>query len=72
MSERITFNTKQCGGRPCIRGMRIRVQDVLSMLASGMSREEILEDYDYLEIEDINACLEYAAAETAHPVLVAQ
>lgn len=72
MSERITFNPKQCGGRPCIRGMRIRVQDVLSMLASGMTRQEILDDYDYLESEDINACLEYAAAESAHPVLLAQ
>jgi uncharacterized protein (DUF433 family) len=72
MRERITFNPKQCGGRPCIRGMRIRVQDVLSMLASGMTQQDILEDYDYLEAEDINACLEYAAAETAHPVLLAQ
>ncbi|MGJ8656032.1 MAG: DUF433 domain-containing protein [Akkermansiaceae bacterium] len=72
MRERITFNSKQCGGRPCIRGMRIRVQDVLSMLASGMTQEEILEDYDYLEADDIIACLEYAAAEMAHPVLVAQ
>lgn len=72
MSERITFNPKQCGGRPCIRGMRIRVQDVLSMLASGMSQQEILEDYDYLEAEDIHACLEYAAAEAAHPVLLAK
>ncbi|MFT5905356.1 MAG: hypothetical protein ACI9E1_000953 [Cryomorphaceae bacterium] len=72
MSERITFNPKQCGGRPCIRGMRIRVQDVLSMLASGMTQQEILEDYEYLEAEDIHACLEYAAAETAHPVLLAQ
>lgn len=72
MSDRITYNPNQCGGRPCIRGMRIRVQDVLSMLASGMSRQEILEDYDYLEAEDINACLEYAAAEASHPVLVAQ
>ncbi len=72
MSERITFNPKQCGGRPCIRGMRIRVQDVLSMLASGMTRQEILDDYDYLESEDINACLEYAAAESAHPVLITQ
>jgi len=52
--------------------MRIRVQDVLSMLASGMKRKEILEDYPYLEPDDITACLEYAAAETNHPVLLAQ
>ncbi len=68
--DRITFNPKQCGGRPCIRGMRIRVKDVLDLLAAGVSREEILEDYPYLEAEDIQACLEYAAIEADHPVLV--
>ena len=62
MNERITFNLSQCGGRPCIRGMRIRVKDVLEMLAAGVSQAEILEDYPYLEPEDILACLEYAAA----------
>lgn len=70
-SERITFNQDQCGGRPCIRGMRIRVKDVLDLLASGVPREEILEDLPYLEAEDIAACLDYAAAEIDHPVLVA-
>jgi predicted nuclease of predicted toxin-antitoxin system/uncharacterized protein (DUF433 family) len=72
MTERITFNLKQCGGRPCIRGMRMRVKDVLDLLAAGVPEKEILEDYPYLEAEDITACLEYAAAETDHPVLVAQ
>lgn len=72
MSDRITFNKNQCGGRPCIRGMRIRVKDVLDLLAAGISREEILEDYPYLESADIAACLEYAAAEADHPVLVAR
>jgi uncharacterized protein (DUF433 family) len=69
-NKRITFNPDQCGGRPCIRGMRIRVKDVLDLLAEGVPREEILEDFPYLEAEDITACLAYAAAETDHPVLV--
>lgn len=71
MIERITFNPNQCGGRPCIRGLRIRVKDVLDLLAADVSEVEILEDYSYLEPEDIAACLEYAAAEVDHPVLVA-
>lgn len=69
--ERITFNPNQCGGRPCIRGMRVRVKDVLDLLSSGVSRAEILEDFPYLEDEDITACLEYAAEQVDHPVLVA-
>ena len=69
MNERITFDPAQCGGRPCIRGMRIRVKDVLDLLAAGTGREEILEDFPYLEDADITACLEYAAAGTDHPVL---
>lgn len=68
--ERITFDPNQCGGRPCIRGMRIRVKDVLDLLAAGVREAEILEDYPYLEAEDIRACLEYAAAEADHPILV--
>ncbi|HEX9005322.1 MAG TPA: DUF433 domain-containing protein, partial [Blastocatellia bacterium] len=61
--DRITYNPNQCGGRPCIRGMRIRVNDVLDMLAGGATEQEILQDYPYLEPEDIRACLEYAAAQ---------
>lgn len=72
MNERITFNPEQCGGRPCIRGMRIRVKDILELLAAKVSRTEILEDFPYLEPDDIDACLEYAAAEADHPVLIAQ
>jgi len=72
MSERITFDPEQCGGRPCIRGMRVRVKDVLDLLAAGLAEKEILEDYPYLEAGDIAACLEYAAAEADHPVLVAE
>lgn len=68
---RITFNPLQCGGRPCIRGMRIRVKDVLDLIAAGVSEAEILADYPDLEAADIKACLEYAAAQLDHPVLVA-
>lgn len=67
--ERITFNPNQCGGRPCIRGMRIRVKDVLDLLAAKVPEAEILADYPDLEAEDIQACLEYAAAQLDHPVL---
>lgn len=65
--HRITLNPEQCGGRPCIRGLRIRVGDVLGLLAAGASREEILEDYPYLEAEDITAVLEFAAKQSDHP-----
>jgi uncharacterized protein (DUF433 family) len=67
--NRITVNPNQCGGRPCIRGMRIRVKDILELLAAGVSREEILQDYPYLENDDITAALEYAALQSDHPVL---
>jgi uncharacterized protein (DUF433 family) len=71
MSElhRITFNPAQCGGRPCIRGMRIRVKDILNMLAAGATAAEILESYPDLEREDIQASLEYAAAQVDHAVM---
>lgn len=68
--ERITYNPNQCGGRPCIRGMRIRVNDVLDMLAAGASEQEILQDYPYLEPDDIRACLEYASAQVNHAIVV--
>lgn len=70
-NERITINPQQCGGRPCVRGMRIRVKDVLDMLAGGASPEEILADYPDLEADDIRACVAYAARYLDHPVLVA-
>jgi uncharacterized protein (DUF433 family) len=69
--ERITFNPNQCGGRPCIRGMRIRVKDVLDMLAGGATQEEILADFPDLEAEDICACIAYAARYVDHTVLAA-
>ena len=66
---RITINPAQCGGRPCIRGMRMRVKDLLDLLAAGVSQEEILRDYPYLEKEDIQAVLEFAAAQSDHVML---
>ena len=68
--HRITVNPGQCGGRPCLRGLRVRVKDVLDLLASGASREQILSDYPYLEGEDITAALEFAAKQSDHPVLL--
>jgi len=69
--DRITTNPAQCGGRPCVRGMRIRVKDVLDMLAGGASADEILRDFPDLEADDIRACIAYAARYVDHPVLVA-
>ena len=60
-SEIITLEAGKRGGKPCIRGMRITVYDVLSYLAGGMTQQEILEDFPYLTEEDIRACLSYAA-----------
>ena len=67
--SRITVDPDMCGGRPCIRGLRVRVKDVLEMLASGMTKEDILKDFPYLEADDISASLEYAAKHVDHPVL---
>jgi uncharacterized protein (DUF433 family) len=67
--ERITVDPEICGGRPCIRGLRVRVKDILDMLAGGSTRAEILQDYPYLEDEDITAALEFASRATDHPVL---
>ena len=67
--DRITMDPEICAGRPCIRGLRIRVKDVLDLLAAGATREEILADYPYLEADDITAVLEFAARQNDHPVL---
>ena len=69
--ERITINPEQCGGRPCIRGMRIRVIDVLDLFAAGLSAEQILEEMPDLEMDDLRAALQYAARRLDHPVLAA-
>jgi uncharacterized protein (DUF433 family) len=67
--ERITVDPEQCGGKPCIRGMRIRVKDVLEMLGSGMTEADILAEFPYLEVGDIRASQLYAARLTDHTVL---
>ena len=59
LPDRITFDSAVCGGRPCIRGMRIRVSDIVGMMAAGMERNEILADHPYLEPADIDAALAY-------------
>jgi uncharacterized protein (DUF433 family) len=71
MSElhRITTHPDLCGGRPTIRSLRIRVKDVLDLLASGASHQEIIDDYPQLEPGDVIAALEYAARQSDHPVL---
>jgi uncharacterized protein (DUF433 family) len=69
--NRITVRADQCHGYPCIRGLRLRVIDVLEMLGGGMTNEEILAAYPYLESADIRACLIYAAREMNHPVVSA-
>ena len=69
VTERISVDPSRCGGRPCIRNLRVRVKDVLDLLAVGASREEILTDYPYLEDEDITAALEFAARQADHPIL---
>lgn len=69
--DRITIEPGKMGGRPCIRGMRIRVTDILEMLAGGASQEQILKDFPYLEADDIRASLAYAAVELSHPVIAA-
>ena len=69
--DRITVNPEQCGGRPCIRGMRIRVIDVLDLLASGLSADAVLEELPDLQPEDIHAALRYASRRLDHPRLAA-
>ncbi len=71
MSElhRITVNPGQCGGRPCVRGLRVRVKDILEMLAAGTTPVQILEDFPYLEPGDITASLEFAARQADHPIV---
>ena len=69
--ERITINPEQCGGRPCIRGMRIRVIDVLDLYAAGLNAEQILEEMPDLEADDLKAALQYASRKLDHPVFAA-
>ncbi len=67
--QRVTIEPGKCGGRPCIRGKRIRVTDILELLANGASVEEIVEDYPTLERDDVLAAIAYAALQTSHTVI---
>jgi len=69
--NRITIDPEQCGGRPCVRGMRIRVSDVLDLLANGLTAPQVIEELPDLELADIQACLQYASRKLNHPVLTA-
>jgi uncharacterized protein (DUF433 family) len=71
LQSRITVNPKQCGGRPCIRGMRIRVTDVLDLLSNGLGHAEILDEMPDLEADDIKAAVAFARQRVDHPVLAA-
>jgi uncharacterized protein (DUF433 family) len=71
LAERITVNPDQCGGGPCVRGMRIRVSDVLDLLANGLAREQVLKELSDLESEDISACLRFASRRLDHPIVAA-
>jgi uncharacterized protein (DUF433 family) len=67
--SRITVNPNQCGGKPCVRGMRIRVTDVLELISNGLTTKQILKELPDLEEEDVIACVKYAVAKINHPVL---
>jgi uncharacterized protein (DUF433 family) len=69
--RRISIEEGKCGGRPCIRGHRMRVTDILELLGAGASIDEILSDYAFLEREDVLAAIDYAAHQADHPVLLA-
>jgi uncharacterized protein (DUF433 family) len=69
--DRVTVNPAQCGGRPCVRGMRIRVVDVLDLYATGLTAEEILKELPDLEPDDLKACLQFAVRRLDHPLIAA-
>jgi len=69
--DRITIEPGKCGGKPCIRGLRVRVADILEMIAAGMSSAEILENFPYLEADDIRAAAAFAASRMNNTVVVA-
>jgi len=69
--KRISTNPDQCGGRPCIRGLRIRVIDIVDLMAAGLTSDEILEELPDIEKDDILAALKYASRKLDHPVIAA-
>ena len=70
IAERLTVNPSQCGGRACIRGMRIRVSDVLDLMANGFTPEQVLAELPDLELADIQACLKFASGRVNHSMVV--
>ena len=70
VSDRITVDPEQCGGRPCVRGMRIRVTDVLDLLSNGVTPSQVLDELPDLVPEDIQACIRFARQRIDHPVLM--
>jgi uncharacterized protein (DUF433 family) len=70
--SRITVNPAQCGGRPCVRGMRIRVSDVLDLFSAGLTAEQILAEMPDLEAQDLQACLQFAGRRLDHPIVAAK
>ena len=71
LNDRITTDPEQCGGRPCVRGMRIRVTDVLDLYSAGLTATQILEEMPDLQEDDLKACLQFASRRIDHPVLAA-
>lgn len=71
LADRITVDPEQCGGRPCVRGLRIRVTDVLDLLASGLTPDEVLAELPDLEADDVTACLRFASRRLDHPIVAA-
>lgn len=71
IADRITVDPQQCGGRPCVRGMRIRVTDVLDLLAAGLTPQEVVEELPDLETADVHACLRFASRRLDHPIVAA-
>lgn len=70
LTDRITVDPERCGGRPCVRDMRIRVSDVLDLLAQGMTPAQVLEELPDLELEDLHACLQFASRRLHRPMVV--
>lgn len=71
VADRITVDPTQCGGRPCVRGLRIRVTDVLDLLAAGLTGAQVLDELPDLEPDDIRACLQFASRRLDHPIVAA-
>jgi uncharacterized protein (DUF433 family) len=71
LAERITVDPARCGGRPCVRGLRIRVTDVLDLLAAGLTPDAIVAELPDLEFEDVSACLRFASRRLSHPIVAA-